>query len=205
MCDKAADILQDLRELTRNHTLSMDVRHDVAANSSDLSTAYTVTSYADLQDYLGVTYACSVPSNSTLNAAVQACAGLNSRTCCVEYGRLSLTKVRLSSLKQGCADRVHCQDVMCSSCECMAGTRCSMVQQTVVTAQSTVWPLHMVTLMLPGFATGAGAVQTLLTQWRLNAMFAGQHNAGHTGKHLQQHYICKSACKQQHVLSGVCV
>ena len=81
----------------------MDVKHDVAANSSDLSTAYTVTSYTDLQDYLGVTYACSVPSNSTLNAAVQACAGLNSRTCCVEYGRLSLNMVKLGSLKQACA------------------------------------------------------------------------------------------------------
>lgn len=84
--------------MTRNHALSMDVKHDVAANSSDLSTAYAVTSHTDLQDYLGLTYACSVPFNSTLNADVQACAAIMGRTCCVEYGRLSLTKVRLGAL-----------------------------------------------------------------------------------------------------------
>ena len=94
-------LLQELREQTRDHALPMDVKHDVAANSSDLSTAYTVTSYSDLQDYLGLT--CSVPSNPTLNTAVQECAGLNNRTCCVEYGRLSFTKVKLGSRTQACA------------------------------------------------------------------------------------------------------
>lgn len=103
ICRQFSCVVQDLRELTQDHALSMDVKHDVAANSSDLSTAYTVTSNTDLQNYLGLTYACSVPSNSTLNAAVQACASLNSRTCCVEDSSLSLTKVKLRSLKQACA------------------------------------------------------------------------------------------------------
>ena len=93
---KAFSILQDLQNLAGNHTLSADVKHDVAADGADLSTAYTVTSYADLQDYQGLT--CSVLLNSTLNSLIKTCASLNNGACCVDYGRLSSTMVRPGAL-----------------------------------------------------------------------------------------------------------
>lgn len=85
-------LMQGLQTLASTCSLPADVKRDVAANGSDPSTAYTVHSYADLQDTQ--MSACLVPPNCSYAAAISSCTIAKNYTCCVDYGQVSSTRVR---------------------------------------------------------------------------------------------------------------
>ena len=99
LCD-----MQDLQTLAATYALPAGVAHDVSGKASDLSTAYTLSSHADLQDYLDLvpppSSSCSIQQAQN-SSKVDACA-TSKKLCCVAYSDLSSTLVRASAVQMCC-------------------------------------------------------------------------------------------------------